>query len=463
MLSDNFLTELRKIVGEDYVLSSPEDLVCYSYDAVTTTHLPDVVVFPASAEEVSAVLKVANGKGIPVVPRGGGTNICGASVPIKGGIVLAMNRMNKILEIDTENLVAVVQPGVVTGEFQRSVEAHGLFFPPDPQALNMSTIGGNVATNAGGPRGFKYGVTRDYVLGMQVVLADGRVMRVGGKTIKNVTGYDLTKLFTGSEGTLGVFTELTLRLIPLPEDKRTLLAIFDALPDGARAVSAIIKAKIIPTTLELMDQEAMQLIEASRPCGLPTDAASAILIEVDGSPVDVPVQIKKVAEVCAGCGAREVRVAATEEEAAQLWASRKAAFAAMARSTPTVMTEDITVPRNLLPVMVEKIKQIARKYQLRIPILGHTGDGNLHPIICTDERNAEEMARVHVAVDEMFREALALGGTLSGEHGIGLEKKKYLEWELGRTGVDVMRDMKRALDPNGILNPGKIFLREDGE
>lgn len=460
MLDRNLIYSLQQSVGRENVLTDKEDLICYSYDPTPNNHLPEAVVIPGSIDEIAQVLKLANEAGVPVTPRGGGTNICGASIPVRGGIVIAMHRFDRIIEIDTANLCAVVEAGVITGELQSQVEALGFFFPPDPQSLNMSTLGGNVATNAGGPRGFKYGVTRDYVLGFKMVLPDGRILKVGGKTVKNVTGYDLTKLFVGSEGTLGIFTELIFRLIPLPECKRTILAVFDDLLDAARAVSAVIAAKIIPTTLEYMDREAMRLIEAYVPCGLPIDSAAAILIEVDGSELEVPVQIKQIEEVCRKEGAREVRIARTEEESNQLWTARKAAFSSMAKSAPTLYVEDVTVPRSKIPEMVKAISELAVKYQLKIPILGHTGDGNMHPIILTDERKPEEIQRVKQAIDEMFKFALEMGGTLSGEHGIGLDKVKYMELELGSTGIDVMRKIKQALDPQNIMNPNKVLPPE---
>lgn len=461
MPDKKFIKSLQAVLGPENVLTEKEDLICYSYDSTFNKHLPDLVVIPGTTEEVAEVLRLANEAGVPVTPRGAGTNICGASVPIRGGMVVAMHRFGSIIEIDEANLCAVVQAGVITAELQRRVEALGLFFPPDPQAMNMSTLGGNVATNAGGPRGFKYGVTRDYVLGLKMVLPDGRIFKIGGKTVKNVTGYDLTKLLTGSEGTLGIFTEIIFRLIPLPESKRTIMAVFDNIIDAARAVSAVIAARIIPTTLEYMDREAMRLIEAFKPCGLPVDSAAAILIEVDGSSRDVPVQIKQVEEVCRKEGARDLRVATTVEEADQIWTARRAAFSCMARSSPTLIVEDVTVPRSFLPEMVKKIAEITGKYHIKVAILGHTGDGNMHPIIMTDERDKDEMERVRQAVDEIFRVALEMGGTLSGEHGIGLDKIKYMEWELGSTGVDVMRRMKQAIDPKGIMNPGKVLPPEE--
>jgi len=459
MLDGQVVNKLREIVGKDNVFTAKEDLICYSYDSTPISRLPDVVVAPLSTKEIAAVIKLANELKIPVVPRGGGTNLSAGSVPIEGGIVLALHRMNKILEIDADNLTATVQPGVITAALHKAVEAQGLFYPPDPQSMFMSTMGGNVAENAGGPRGVKYGVTKDYVQGLEIVTPTGSIVRVGGKTIKNVSGYDLMRLYAGSEGTLGVITEITVRLLPLPEAKRTLLAVFNSLDDAAKSVSGIIKNRIIPVSLELMDQKAMQLIEAFKPVGLPVDAAGAVLIEVDGSADEVGRQIEKVADVCKACGAKEVKIAQDANQAAKLWEGRRAAFGVMAKSAPTVITEDATVPRSRIPDIVRAIQAIAEKYQLNIPIMGHTGDGNMHPLILTDDRNEEEMKRVDAAIDEMFRAALDLGGTLSGEHGIGLVKQKYMQWEFGDEGLALMRAIKKAIDPNNILNPGKMFVR----
>jgi glycolate oxidase len=463
MIPANVVEQLRRIAGKENVFTEPEDLACYSYDATNLSAQPDVVVTPLTTSEISEIVKLANAERLPVIPRGGGTCLSGGTIPTDGGIVLAMHRMNKIVEIDQDNLTATVQPGVITATFHQAVEKEGLFYPPDPQSMFMSTMGGNVAENAGGPRGVKYGVTKDYVLGLEVVTPTGDILRVGGKTIKNVSGFDLVRLFAGSEGTLGVITEITVRLVPLPEAKRTLLAMFDTLDDAAEAVSSIIKHRIIPTTLELMDHKSMELIESFKPVGFPMDVEGALLIEVDGSEHDVNRQIDKVAEICASCRSREVKVAKDQAEAAQLWAGRRSAFGALCKNTATVLVEDATVPRSKVPDIVKRIQEIAAKYELNIPILGHTGDGNMHPNILTDERNAEEMARVEKAIDEMFEAALALGGTLSGEHGIGLIKRKYMAWQFGEEGLAFMRSIKRAVDPNNILNPGKMFLMEKGE
>lgn len=459
MLPSDALNKLQQIVGKQYVLTTKEDLVCYSYDSTHLSHLPEVVVEPANAKEIAAIMQLANEIKVPVVPRGGGTNLSGGSIPLEGGIVLALRRMNKIIEIDCDNLTATVQPGVITLHLHQAVENIGLFYPPDPQSMAMATIGGNVAENAGGPRGVKYGVTKDYLLGLEVVTPTGEIIKLGGKTIKNVSGYDLIRLFAGSEGTLGIITEVTVRLLPLPESKMTILAMYDKLDNAAQTVSQIIRDRIIPTTIELMDHSTMELIENFKPVGFPMDVEGAILIEVDGSKEDVERQLGRVEQTCRACGATDVKVARTAAEAVPLWAGRRAAFGAMTRSTPTVITEDATVPRSKVPEMVRKIQDIALKYNLNIPILGHTGDGNMHPCILTDEYNKEEMKRVDSAVDEMFAAALELGGTLSGEHGIGLIKQKYMKWQFGDIGLDLMRKLKNAWDPNNILNPGKVFLR----
>jgi len=456
MLDPHVISRLTMIAGKDNVYTAPEDLICYSYDSTPLSHLPDVVIAPETAEKIAAIVKLANQYKIPIVPRGGGTNLSGGSVPLQGGIVLSLHKMDKILEIDEENLTATVQAGVITAALHQAAEKIGLFYPPDPQSMFMSTIGGNVAENAGGPHCLKYGVTRDYILGMEVVTPTGDVLRLGGKVIKYVSGYDLMRLFTGSEGTLGIITEVTLKLLPLPETKKTILAVFEKLDNAAQAVSAIIKNRIIPTTLELMDHNAMELIEACTPAGFPMDVEGVLLIEIDGSQHEVDTQMEKVADLCTKVGARDVRVAKNALEAEQLWAGRRNAFGAMAKSARMVLAEDATVPRSKVPDIVRRIQTIAEKYRLRIPILGHTGDGNMHPQILMNPDDADEMERVDLAIDEIFAAAIEFGGTLSGEHGIGVLKQKYMEWEFGKAGIAFMQAIKKAVDPNNILNPGKI-------
>lgn len=455
--------ELAKLLGKENVLTAPEELSCYSYDGTHFTFRPDIVVTPGSTDQVAKVVAFANEKGIPIVTRGGGTNVVGGSLAVSGGIVLALHRMNKLVELDPDNLTATVQSGLITAVLQQEVEKIGLFYPPDPSSKAISTMGGNVAMNAGGPRGFKYGVTGDYLLGLEVVMADGRVVRAGKKTIKNVSGYDLTRLMVGAEGTLGIITEITVRLIPLPESRKTLLAVYDSLQKGAETVTAIIREKIIPATLELMDREMVALIEEFKPSGLPLDAEAVILIEVDGSENEAAREQAVVANLCFQHGAKEVKVAKNQVEANLLWEGRRSAMGAMAGKCTTLISEDATVPRSCIPQFVKAIKEISAKYEIAIPILGHTGDGNLHPCLLTDERDQEKMERTERAIEELFRTTLALGGTLSGEHGIGILKNRFMSWEHGDDGVAVMKQIKKALDPNNILNPGKIFFTEERE
>lgn len=460
MIPESVKEELRSIVGEKWVRDEPEDLLCYAYDATYREHLPDLVVSPASTEEVAGVLRVAWREEIPVVPRGLGSGLAGGSIPIQGGLVLNLTRMNRILEIDRVNMVAVVQAGVVTADLQAEVARHGLYYPPDPSSQRHSSIGGNIACNAGGPHCLKYGVTADYVLGLEVVLADGRVLRTGGKTIKKAVGYNLSQLFVGSEGTLGVITEATLRLIPPPKATRTAMAVFPQLIDASIAVTRILEAGIIPVALEIMDDTTIATVEAHKHMGLPLDVEAILVIETDGEPDQAEREILSIAEICRNSGAREVRVAADEKEGQALMAARKAVSPSLARRRPNKLGEDITVPRSAIPEVVRRIKEISRETGLPIPIFGHIGDGNLHPNILFDRRDAEEMKRVERASQAIFQAAIELGGVLSGEHGVGVLKLPYLEQNLGPVAVEVMRAIKRTLDPKGILNPGKIFPPE---
>ena len=451
------IDRLIAIVGKEYVLLSEEERICYSYDGTFKRGIPAVVVMPANTEETAAVVKYANEMQVPVCPRGAGTGLSGGSVPRDGGIALVLTRMNEIKEINKEDLLIVVGPGVVTGTLHSAVEEMGLFYPPDPASSAVCTIGGNIAENAGGPRAFKYGVTKDYVLGLEVVTPTGDIMRTGGRTVKNVTGYDLTRLLTGSEGTLGVVTEVTLRLIPKPKTKSTAMVAFDKLVDAARAITAIVSNGIIPVTMELMDDTTIRCVEANNKIGLPLDAEAILLIEVDGQADQVKTDIQDIAEICRKEGATKVEVATTKEDIDRLWKGRKAVSASVLQLGPTKISEDATIPRSKIPEMIMRLKEIAQKYDIKMPIYGHAGDGNLHPNIVADKDDPEEMARVAKATDEIFAAALALGGTLSGEHGIGLLKKDYMEMAYGKVGVDYLRAIKKAVDPNNILNPGKVF------
>lgn len=449
---------LREVLPRERVHDTVEDLAVFGYDGTWATARPDAVVSPVTTEEVSAVMKVAGRLGAPVVPRGGGTGLAGGSVPVAGGIVLNTTMMNRILELDGPNMVVVVQPGVVNAHLQAEVEKIGLFYPPDPQSLRQCTLGGNVATTAGGPRCLKYGTTKDYVLGLQVVLADGRTIRTGGKMIKVQTGYNLTHLFVGSEGTLGVITEVTLRLIPKPRYKGTVMAVFDRLDDAAETVNRILLAGILPLALEMMDNACIRSVEAYKPFGLPLGAETILLIDQDGNDNRVVEQeLAEIARLAREGGASNVRQAATSVESEALWQARRAVSPAISRLKPNKLGEDISVPRSQIPAMVRKVTEIAARNRLAIPLFGHIGDGNLHPNILCDLRDTEEMERVQKAAREIFEAAVSLGGTLSGEHGIGTLKREFLSESLDATTIEIMERIKWALDPDNRLNPGKVF------
>jgi len=459
--ADPIVQELVQLLGPENVLTGLEDRMSYSYDASNLSgNLPRAVVFPADSQEVSAVLKLANRDRIPVIPRGGGTNVSGGSLGVAGGIVLVLTRMNRILEIDERNMIAVVEPGVITGQFQAEVLKKGLFYPPDPASQGFSTMGGNVAECAGGPRCCKYGVTRDYVLGLEVVLPTGEIIKTGARTMKCVAGYDMTRLFTGSEGTLGVITKIIVKLITPPEASRTMLAIFPSMDAAAETVYRIMIAGTTPCALELLDNAYIRCIEDFAHVGFPKDAEAVLLIEVDGDKESLDKHVQRVKGVCEGQGATEVRIAQTPEQAAELWRGRRSAFGASGQIAPTIIGEDVTLPRALIPAMAKRCREIAAKYDVKVAVLGHAGDGNLHAAFLCDERNKAEMARVEEAMNELFAAALDLGGTCTGEHGVGSLKPRFLAMEVGEAGLAAMKRVKDALDPNGILNPGKMFPAE---
>lgn len=455
-MDDRVKKELTAIVGPDRITDRPEDLVVYSLDPHIEEHLPDLVLYPLSTEEVSAIMRVAYREGIPVTPRGSGTNLAGETIPVKGGIVMALSRMDSILQIDSDNRVARVQPGVINFDFQQEVGKHGLMYPPDPSSWKMATMGGTVGTNSGGPKTLKYGVTRDYLLGLTVVLANGDVLKTGGLAIKNVTGYDLTRLICGSEGTLGIVTEIIVRLIPKPRASRTVRADFPHLEDSSNAVAAIIGAGILPAGLELMDRVVIAAVEVDAQLGLPTDVDAMLLIEVDGDPEGLDAQVRKIEKILEQNNARTVFTAASPEEADKLWTARRAAVSAMARLRPNTALEDATVPVSNLTEMIRRTVAIGKKYNLQIGVLAHAGDGNLHPLVLFDQRDKDELRRVEEATEEIFRAALSLGGTLSGEHGIGMAKARFLSMELDDVAMSVTRRIKETFDPKGILNPGKF-------
>jgi glycolate oxidase len=461
MLSSEVKEKLISIVSEVNFDDSKTERLVYSYDATPNFQsMPDAVVSPRNVEDVSQIVKICNEYKVPIVPRGSGTNLCAGTCPTNGGIVLLFKHMNKIIEIDEENLTITVQPGVITLDMIHAIEDKGLFYPPDPSSMKISTIGGNINENSGGLRGLKYGVTRDYVIGLEAVLPNGDIIRTGGKLAKDVAGYDLTRLFVGSEGTLGVITEAALKLIPMPETRKTMLALYQDLSAAAKSVSKIIANKIIPTTLEFLDQPTLKVVEDFAQIGLPTDVQAVLLIEQDGPPEIVDRDMKKIAEVCKEENAVSIQIAASEEEAEALRTARRAALSAIARLKPTTILEDATVPRSEIANMVKAINEITEKYQLTICTFGHAGDGNLHPTCATDARNHEEMERVEKAFAEIFEKAIDLGGTITGEHGVGVMKAPYLEWKLKKEGIAAMKAIKQAFDPNNIMNPGKVFAKD---
>ncbi len=452
------LSEINAIVGRENVLTSQEDCACYAYDASKLRAFPQCVVFPNTVQEVSELLKLANRHLLPVFPRGAGSGIVGAAVPRGGGMVLAMNHFNRILEIDEDDMIAIVEPAVITGELQRRVLEHGLFYPPDPASLHFSTLGGNVAMCAGGPKAVKYGVTRDYLLGMELVLPTGSILQTGKKTYKGVVGYDLTRLMVGSEGTLGVFTKLIFRLLPAPEAVRTMMAAFPRIENAAQTVSQILKSRIIPSTLELMDQSTLQVVENYLHMGLPQDCEAILIIEVDGREDLLDHDMAKIQSICETNGARNMDVAAESSDRERIWRARRSISPALGRIKPGKINEDVTVPRAQIPSLIRHIRRLADKYGLTIVSFGHAGDGNIHTNIMLDRKNHEELNRAEKAVEELFRVVLDLGGTLSGEHGVGITKSPFFMWEVGKAGYEAMLRIKQALDPNNIMNPGKMFL-----
>jgi glycolate oxidase len=453
----SIIPKIEAIVGTEHVTTSEEDLLCYAYDATNRHCRPDAVAFPANTNQVSDVLKLANEHRFFVVPRGAGTGMTGGALAVQGGLVLVMTRFSRILTIDIDNLVAEVEPGVVTGHFQEAVEEKGLFYPPDPSSAPFSTLGGNVAECAGGPRALKYGVTRDYVLGLEVVLPTGEIIRTGVRTAKGVVGYDLTRLMVGSEGTLGVITKIVVRLLPLPETIRTVSVVFSSIHDAARTVSEVVRSGIVPRTVEYMDQAAMRCVEEHLKTGLPTDAGAMLLIDIDGSPSAVEATLKYLVPICEKGGAHEIKVAASEQEAEGLWKARQAISPALFRLGPDKINQDIVVPRSLIPDMVEWTDDLRRRTGLNIVTFGHAGDGNIHFNVMFDKRDKETLEKAKSAVKEVFEKTISLGGTISGEHGVGVSKAPYIEMEIGGEELALMKRLKSMFDPNGILNPGKIF------
>lgn len=450
------MAKLSETLRRINISTEPEDLVCYSFDACGREELPSAVLWPEKTEDVMRIMRYAYEKGIPVIPRGAGTGMTGGSVPVKGSFVVSMERMNRIIDLDKNNLTVLVEPGMINGRLQREVEAHGFFYPPDPSSMNFCTIGGNVAENAGGPRALKYGVTREYVMETEAVLPDGNLINLGFKTHKGVAGYDLARILVGSEGTLALLTKIRLRLLPLPEDVVTLLCLFNDPEASARAVSKIIASKIIPRTLEFMDRESIKAVERFRPLGLSEGVEALLLIEIDGYPDAIKKEAEKVAEICTGLNA-DVRMAADADARNKLWECRRSVSPALYHISPSKINEDVVVPRSKIPDMLSGLRSFSEKTGIRIVNFGHAGDGNIHVNIMADKSNEEEYKKAESLVRDIFELTLRLGGTISGEHGIGITKSQYIGMEIKQRELSLMRGIKNLFDPKNILNPGKIF------
>jgi glycolate oxidase len=458
-LPSEFVDALRAIVGAAFVRTDPGALESYGTDGMKRGHPADAVVLPDGADHVSAILALCSAHRVPIVPRGGGTGYTGGAVPLEGGVVLSLERMNRILEIDEENLVAVVEPNVITGTIQDAVERVGLFYPPDPASLRTSVIGGNVAECAGGPRAFKYGTTKQYVLGLQAVLPNGDIIETGGKVVKNVVGYDLTHLLVGSEGTLAVITRIILRLVPKPPVQSTLRATFATIADATQAVSNVIKARVVPAAVELIDRDSLEAVAAYLNVRslAPEGTGALLLLEVDGLAESVVEEAARCEQACRAAGATEVLRARDEAERQEIWRVRRELSPALKTITPIKFNHDVVVPKGRIPQLFEFVERLKADFRLRIPCFGHAGDGNIHVNIMVTPGDADEMRRAHEAERVLFEGVVALEGSISGEHGIGFAKAKYLGLELDAATIAAMKAVKRAFDPLNVLNPGKIF------
>lgn len=457
MIANQIVDELKKYIDINRIFIEKSDLASYSYDASFGNFFPELVVQPLSTEEVVQIVKLANENKIPLYPRGSASSLSGGSLAIQGGIMLDFTAWDNLLEIYPDDLIAVVSPGVITQNINDAADKYGLMYPPDPSSQRISTIGGNIAENAGGPRCLKYGVTKDYVLGLEIVTANGNVINTGGSTVKNVTGYDLTKLIVGSEGTLGIVTKAILQLIPKPKATKTAMVVFDDLISSGHAITEIFKAGILPCKLEIMDSFCIKAVEEYAKIGLNITADAILLIELDGRVSQLKEEMDDILKIFEKFPSATINIAEDDSEAKALWEVRKLVSPAIIRYGKTKISEDATVPRSKIPLMFNEIKRIREKYQINLVVFGHAGDGNLHPNILTDLSDDDERIRVEQAVEEIFDVTIKMGGTLSGEHGIGHLKKAFMEQELGFHGVEYMKQIKQAIDPKGIFNPGKMF------
>ena len=461
MIDKDLKKKLMKIVGKENVLSDLDGRKCYGYDATNRLYPPDLVAFPRETKEISEILKLANEMKFPVVPRGAGTGFSGGSLPVQGGVVLSLENMNRILEIDERDLVAVLEPGVITSDFQKAAAKKGLFFPPDPASQDFCTMGGNAAENAGGMRALKYGVTREYVLGLEVVLPSGEIVHTGGRTVKNVVGYDLTRLFVSSEGTLGVITKITLKLIPLPQARGTIQAFFHTVEDAAAAVSGVFGARILPSAMEFVDRKTLDCVTQAQGLEFPSETEAMLLIEVDGPKSSIGEQCIGVENALQAHRPIEVRIGRDPAEADSLWALRRAISPSLARIKPHRLNEDVVIPRGRLPEAIRQVKEISKKHNLPMTAFGHAGDGNLHLNVLYDRTDLDESERAEKAAEALMHMAVGLGGSLSGEHGIGITKASFMPLEVEDSAMTLMKNIKTLLDPNDIMNPGKIFPKKD--
>ncbi len=462
VIKSEVLQKLKNIAGDGNFFTDKETLQHFNYDATERRYMPDVVVTPKSTEEISKIMELCYQENIPITPQGGKTGLSGGCLPVKGGVIISFKNMKNILEIDDKNYTATVEPGVVAADFQKAIRDKGLFFPPDPSSTVESTLGGNVAENAGYTRAVKYGVTKDYILGLEAVLPNGKVIHLGGKNIKDVTGYDLVRLLVGSEGTLAVITKIIVKLLPLPESRRTLIGYFDDMTIGADFVVEIFKSGIIPTAIEFMDRMTMKAVESYLNVELP-EAEAMILVEVDGNKFAVDDEAEKILKIYEKTGAKDFRLAIDQKEADKFWIIRRESLPSLKAKGGDQLEADIVVPRYFLPAYVKNIHKLADEYKCQVAAYGHAGDGNLHITIIYHKSSFQDLVNANELFARFYEEAIKLGGSLSGEHGIGITAAPYLKMQLGETEIELLRSIKKAFDPKGLLNPGKIFDFKDEE
>ncbi len=458
-IKDEIIQRFKDIAGSNNVFTDKETLKHFDYDATERHFMPDVVITPENTKQISEIMKICYENNIFVTPQGGKTGLSGGCLPVKGGVIISFKNMNKIIEIDEKNYTATVEPGVVAADFQKAIRDRGLFFPPDPSSTVESTIGGNVAENAGYTRAVKYGVTKDYILGLEAVLTDGKIVQFGGKNIKDVTGYDVVRLLVGSEGTLAIITKIIVKLLPLPEARKTLIGYFDDMTKAADLVVNIFQNGIIPTAIEFMDRITMKAVENYLNVKLP-EAEAMILVEVDGNKLAVEDEAEKILKIYEKTGAKDFRLAKDEDEANRFWIIRREALPSLKAKGGDQLEADIVVPRYFLPSYVKNIHKLAEEYKLEVATYGHAGDGNLHITIIYHKSSFDELVNANELLERFYKEAIKLGGSLTGEHGVGITAAPYLNLQLGKNEIELLKKIKNAFDPKGILNPGKVFYEE---